>query len=61
MNRTEQNNPLSSSSTTPEFDQPPDFSIMGFDQIQEEMAKRTFGPVVGFVKLRLGVQRSKVD
>ncbi|VVB13840.1 unnamed protein product [Arabis nemorensis] len=44
---------------TPEFDPPPDFSNMGFDQIQAEMAKRTFGPVVGFVKLRLGVQRTK--
>ena len=44
----------------PEFDPPPDFSNMGFDQIQEEMAKRTFAPVVGFVKLRLGVQRTKV-
>ncbi|KAF2568435.1 hypothetical protein F2Q70_00024693 [Brassica cretica] len=43
----------------PEFDPPPDFSNMGFDQIQEEMAKRTFAPVVGFVKLRLGVQRTK--
>lgn len=45
---------------TPEFDPPPDFSNMGFDQIQAEMAKRTFGPVVGFVKLRLGVHRTKV-
>ncbi|XP_010506593.1 PREDICTED: uncharacterized protein LOC104783174 [Camelina sativa] len=45
--------------TTPEFDPPPDFSKLGFDQIQEEMAKRTFGPVVGFVKLRLGVPRTK--
>ncbi|KAG2290023.1 hypothetical protein Bca52824_049627 [Brassica carinata] len=44
---------------TPEFDPPPDFTNMGFDQIQEEMAKRTFAPVVGFVKLRLGVNRSK--
>lgn len=44
----------------PEFDPPPDFTNMEFDQIQEEMAKRTFGPVVGFVKLRLGVQRTKV-
>ncbi|CAN8286185.1 unnamed protein product [Cochlearia groenlandica] len=44
---------------TPEFDPPPDFSTMGFEQIQAEMAKRTFGPVVGFVKLRLGVGRSK--
>ncbi|KAF2568432.1 hypothetical protein F2Q68_00024010 [Brassica cretica] len=45
--------------STPEFDPPPDFSNMRFDQIQEEMAKRTFAPVVGFVKLRLGVQRTK--
>lgn len=45
---------------TPEFDPPPDFSNMGFEQIQAEMAKRTFGPVVGFVKLRLGVLRTKV-
>uniref|UniRef100_A0A1J3IGW9 LDLR chaperone MESD n=1 Tax=Noccaea caerulescens TaxID=107243 RepID=A0A1J3IGW9_NOCCA len=44
---------------TPEFDPPPDFSNMGFEQIQAEMAKRTFGPVVGFVKLRLGVLRTK--
>ncbi|XP_024010740.1 uncharacterized protein LOC18015513 isoform X2 [Eutrema salsugineum] len=43
----------------PEFDPPPDFSNMGFEQIQAEMAKRTFGPVVGFVKLRLGVSRTK--
>lgn len=47
--------------TTPEFDPPPDFTNMGFDQIQEEMAKRTFGQVVGFVKLRLGVHRTKVN
>ncbi|KAF8087722.1 hypothetical protein N665_0570s0034 [Sinapis alba] len=45
--------------TTPEFDPPPDFTNMGFDQIQEEMAKRTFAPVVGFVKLRFGVNRTK--
>ncbi|KAJ0258653.1 hypothetical protein HA466_0074100 [Hirschfeldia incana] len=45
--------------STPDFDPPPDFSNMGFDQIQEEMAKRTFAPVVGFVKLRLGVKRTK--
>ncbi|CAH2054025.1 unnamed protein product [Thlaspi arvense] len=45
--------------STPEFDPPPDFSNMGFEQIQAEMAKRTFGPVVGFVKLRLGVRRTK--
>ncbi|KAG7570637.1 LRP chaperone MESD [Arabidopsis thaliana x Arabidopsis arenosa] len=45
--------------TTPEFDPPPDFTNMGFDQIQEEMAKRSFGTVVGFVKLRLGVRRTK--
>ncbi|EOA28571.1 hypothetical protein CARUB_v10024788mg [Capsella rubella] len=45
--------------TPPEFDPPPDFTNMGFDQIQEEMAKRTFGAVVGFVKLRLGVPRTK--
>ena len=50
-----------SKAATPEFDPPPDFSDMGFDQIQEEMAKRTFAPVVGFVKLRLGVHRTKVD
>ncbi|XP_013634215.1 PREDICTED: uncharacterized protein LOC106339895 [Brassica oleracea var. oleracea] len=48
-----------SKAATPEFDPPPDFSNMGFDQIQEEMAKRTFAPVVGFVKLRLGVKRTK--
>ncbi|CAF2124169.1 unnamed protein product [Brassica napus] len=48
-----------SKAATPEFDPPPDFSDMGFDQIQEEMAKRTFAPVVGFVKLRLGVHRTK--
>lgn len=47
--------------TTPEFDPPPDFTNMGFDQIQEEMAKRSFGTVVGFVKLRLGVRRTKVN
>ncbi|KAG2332062.1 hypothetical protein Bca52824_003242 [Brassica carinata] len=34
---------------------------MGFDQIQEEMAKRTFSPVIGFVELRLGVHRTKVN
>ncbi|KAH0924978.1 hypothetical protein HID58_017234 [Brassica napus] len=37
-----------SNAETTEFDPPPDFSNMGFDQIQEEMAKRTFAPVVGF-------------
>ncbi|KAL5981437.1 hypothetical protein ACLOJK_015498 [Asimina triloba] len=42
-----------------EFDPPPDFSEMEPAQIQAEMLKRHTGPLIGFVKLRLGVQRSR--
>ncbi|CAG7881194.1 unnamed protein product [Brassica rapa] len=59
MKKTNHGNSGGGKAATPEFDPPPDFSDMGFDQIQEEMAKRTFAPVVGFVKLRLGVHRTK--
>lgn len=42
-------------SSKSEFDPPPtDFSGMDLPQIQAEMMKRQFGPVFGFVKLRLG-------
>ncbi|XP_010544739.1 PREDICTED: uncharacterized protein LOC104817298 [Tarenaya hassleriana] len=44
---------------TEEFDPPPNISNMAPDQIQAEMAKRTFGPVFGFVKLRFGVRHTK--
>ncbi|XP_014498197.1 uncharacterized protein LOC106759511 [Vigna radiata var. radiata] len=37
---------------------PSDISKMDPSQIQEEMKKRHSGPVIGFVKLRLGVRRS---
>ncbi|XAR63044.1 hypothetical protein NMG60_11022836 [Bertholletia excelsa] len=46
--------------SSPEFDPPPmDFSGMDIAQIQTEMLKRQIGPVMGFIKLRLGVQRTK--
>ncbi|XP_010523760.1 PREDICTED: uncharacterized protein LOC104802036 [Tarenaya hassleriana] len=48
-----------SSPETQEFDPPPDISKLSPEQIQAEMAKRTFAPVFGFVKLRLGVRRTK--
>lgn len=42
----------------PEYDPPPtDFSGMDMPKIQEEMMKRQFGPVFGFVKLQLGAAR----
>ncbi|KAI5647228.1 hypothetical protein M9H77_33233 [Catharanthus roseus] len=48
-----------SKSTSPEFDPPPeDFSKMDPSQMQAEMLKRQFGPVFGFVKLRLGSRRT---
>ncbi|MCO5580511.1 hypothetical protein L7F22_034379 [Adiantum nelumboides] len=44
----------------PPFDPPPDdLSSLSPLQIQEEMLKRHMGTAMGFVKLRLGVQRSK--
>lgn len=50
-----------SKSTSPEFDPPPeDFSKMDPSQMQAEMLKRQFGPVFGFVKLRLGSRRTPV-
>ncbi|XP_054784741.1 uncharacterized protein LOC129291430 isoform X2 [Prosopis cineraria] len=48
------------STPSSEFDLPPPdgFSNMDISQIQAEMAKRHSGPAIGFVKLRLGVQRT---
>ncbi|KAK7275526.1 hypothetical protein RIF29_16645 [Crotalaria pallida] len=43
---------------TPDFP-PDDITKMDPSQIQAEMAKRHVGPVIGFVKLRLGVRRSQ--
>ncbi|XP_019431714.1 PREDICTED: uncharacterized protein LOC109338833 [Lupinus angustifolius] len=42
---------------TPDFP-PSDITKMEPSQIQAEMAKRHTGPVIGFVKLRLGVHRT---
>ena len=39
---------------------PSDFSKMDPSQIQSEMMKQHSGPVIGFVKLRLGVRRTPV-
>lgn len=44
---------------TPNF-QPSDISKMDPSQIQAEMMNRHTGPVIGFVKLRLGAQRTPV-
>ncbi|KAG9441343.1 hypothetical protein H6P81_017197 [Aristolochia fimbriata] len=44
-----------------EFDPPPDIEGMDLSKIQDEMLKRQFGPVFGFVKLRLGVPRNEED
>eukprot|EP00262_Sarcandra_glabra_P010012 TRINITY_DN2486_c0_g1_i1.p1 TRINITY_DN2486_c0_g1~~TRINITY_DN2486_c0_g1_i1.p1 ORF type:complete len:212 (-),score=59.43 TRINITY_DN2486_c0_g1_i1:231-866(-) len=47
-------------SSAKEFDPPPtDFSGMQPLEIQAELMKRQLGPSFGFVKLRLGVRRSK--
>ncbi|KAI4355096.1 hypothetical protein L6164_003901 [Bauhinia variegata] len=47
------------STPSPDFDLPPsDLSKMDMSQIQAEMMKRQTGPVIGFVKLRLGVRRT---
>lgn len=43
----------------PPFDPPPDLSSLHPSQIQDEMLKRHMGTAMGFVKLRLDVQRSK--
>lgn len=50
-------------STTPDFDPPPeDFSNLDPSKMQEEMLKRQFGSVFGFVKLRLlGSPRTSVS
>lgn len=39
---------------------PSDLSEMSVTEIQAEMMKRQSGPTMGFVKLRLGVRRSRV-
>ena len=44
----------------PPFDPPPDLSNLDASKIQEEMLKRHMGTAMGFVKLRLGVPRTKV-
>ncbi|XP_050386550.1 uncharacterized protein LOC126802885 [Argentina anserina] len=46
---------------TPDFDdlQPEKFSEMELPKIQAEMMKRHSGPAIGFIKLRLGVKRTK--
>ncbi|GAB4861724.1 hypothetical protein Ancab_036978 [Ancistrocladus abbreviatus] len=47
------------STPPPSFDIPPsDLDKMDISQIQAEMSKHQTGPVFGFVKLKLGVQRS---
>ncbi|CAA2935030.1 uncharacterized protein LOC111390040 [Olea europaea subsp. europaea] len=44
----------------PDFDPPPtNFDKMSVSEIQDEMMKRQFGPVFGFVKLRPGTGRDK--
>lgn len=50
-------------STTPDFDPPPeDFSNLDPSKMQEELLKRQFGSVFGFVKLRLlGSPRTSVS
>ena len=45
---------------SPPFEPPPDFSNLDPSEIQEEMLKRHMGTAMGFVKLRLGVPRTKV-
>ncbi|KAB1214350.1 hypothetical protein CJ030_MR5G000849 [Morella rubra] len=48
------------STPSPESDlQPSDLSKMSMSEIQAEMMKRQAGPAMGFVKLRLGVRRSR--
>ncbi|KAL5572883.1 hypothetical protein UlMin_022480 [Ulmus minor] len=48
------------STPSPAFDIPPsDFSKMEMSEIQAEMMKRQTGPLFGFVKLRLGVKRTR--
>ncbi|XP_030515776.1 uncharacterized protein LOC115729362 [Rhodamnia argentea] len=42
-----------------EFDPPPDLSSVDLGQFQEEMMRRHSGPTFGFVKLRLGVPRTR--
>ncbi|ERM94979.1 hypothetical protein AMTRI_Chr07g30030 [Amborella trichopoda] len=39
----------------------PDFSKMSASQIEAEVLKRQTGPAMGFVKLRLGVSRSREE
>ena len=49
--------------STPSHDsnlRPSDLSSMSAPDIQAEMMKRHSGPTIGFVKLRLGVPRSRV-
>ncbi|CAL8123036.1 unnamed protein product [Prunus armeniaca] len=47
------------STPSSDFDPPPDFSKMDMSEIQAEMMKRHTGPAFGFVKLRLGVKRTR--
>ncbi|XP_073009091.1 uncharacterized protein [Typha latifolia] len=42
-------------------EKPPDFSRMNPDEIQAELMRRHTGPSYGFVKLRLGVSRSREE
>lgn len=49
------------STPPPDFDLPAsDLSKMELPEIQAEMMKRQTGPAFGFVKLRLGVKRTRV-
>ncbi|XP_010055112.2 uncharacterized protein LOC104443430 [Eucalyptus grandis] len=41
------------------FDPPPDLSSMDLGEFQEKMMRRHSGPTFGFVKLRLGVPRTR--
>ncbi|KAJ8748876.1 hypothetical protein K2173_013307 [Erythroxylum novogranatense] len=48
-----------SAGPTEQLDPPPsDLSNMNLAEIQEMMAKQQVGPVIGFVKLRLGMRRT---
>ncbi|BBN70284.1 hypothetical protein Prudu_1456S000200 [Prunus dulcis] len=47
------------STPSSDFDPPPDLSKMDMSEIQAEMMKRHTGPAFGFVKLRLGVKRTR--
>lgn len=53
----------STPSSSSDFNLPPpeDLSKMDISQMQAEMAKMQSGPVIGFVKLTLGIRRTPVS